>query len=118
MTSGNLFTHSLFRLCGFSSSFAYYPNSISASVLLDLSTIAWCLCSSVLPRLIFTLCFFINCVTEPMTSLTGSTCNNSGYFNFRLYLFSNAFSTYLLYFEVSDSASLYLMAISTTVNAY
>ena len=73
---------------------------------------------SLLTRLMLTLCFSISCVTAHMNSLPGSTCNGFGYFSFLLYILSNALATSLLSFEVSGSASLYLLPISTTVKAY
>ena len=81
VTAGSLFTHSCDRSSGFirSSCACWCPNSLSAKVPFQRSTINWSRWTSTRPRLTLTLCFARSWFTVPMNSCPGSTWRSLGH---------------------------------------
>ena len=72
-------------------------------------------CISIRPLLILKLCFSISCVTAPLNSLPGSSCNNLGYFKCLLYIFFKCFNNF---FAVFGSQWFYLIIPCSNINHF
>ena len=123
ITSGKARTHSILRsdepLAFKKCSCAYWcPNTCSASVRLNLSTMPWSRWVSTLARRALILWFAINWLKVRMNSRPGSICSKFGRIRGPLLYNQVKASATSEELSVRDSAYLYLETMSTTVSVY